>query len=626
MDVHPAFTLVLALALGVLAQASARHLRIPGIVLLLLVGAGVGPDGLDWVHPEALGEGLFAIVELSVAIILFEGGLNLEISRLRRESTAIRRLVLFGSVITLIGGAIAANAFLGWSWMNSLVFGSLVVVTGPTVIGPLVQSLRLKSRVSTVLEAEGVLIDPVGAILAVLLLDVALAPGVDSVTAGARIMLLQAGFGGVAGIVGGYLLARLLRAKRLVPEGYENIVVLASVLFLFQGCNEVLAQSGLLAVTLAGVVVGNLRTPVDRDLREFKDQLTVMLIGMLFVLLAATVRLDDVRSLGLGGLAVVASLVFLVRPLVVVLCTNSELTWNERLLLAWIAPRGIVAAAIASVTAVALQREGLGNGPELLAMVFLVIASTVLLAGLTAGPIASLLGQRQPGRDAVIVLGVQALSLVLARALRDGGGSVVFVDSNPQNCRRGEEEQFPVVFGNAMQERTLQRARVEAAGTVVGLTSNQMLNSVFVSRARERFRVPRALVAVMRLETGLAPELVKEEAVQVLFDGPHDVERWEVRERQGALQVEQWEFVGLDREAEEEGVPGEEANGSIDPVVIVAIRRGERTVPMQVGLELRPGDVAHVALYEPERDAAYASLRARGWAPWEAEAAEAAEA
>ena len=616
---HPAFTLVLALAVGVMAQAAARHLRVPGIVLLLFVGAGLGPDGLGWVQPEVLGEGLFVIVELSVAIILFEGGLNLEISRLRRAQQAIRRLVLGGPVVTLLGGAIAAHVFLDWPWLISFVFGSLVVVTGPTVIGPLVESLRLKPRVSTVLEAEGVLIDPVGAILAVLLLDVALAPGVDSVAAGGRVMLLQASFGGVVGIAAGYGLAQLLRARRAVPEGYENIVVLASVLFVFQGCNEILAQSGLLAVTLMGVVVGNLRTPVDRDLREFKDQLTIMLIGMLFVLLAAAVRLEDVQGLGLGGLGVVAALVFVVRPLTVWLATGPDLTWQERVLLAWIAPRGIVAAAIASVTAVALQREGGADGSPLLALVFLVIASTVLLAGLTAGPLARLLGQRQPDRDGVIVLGVSGLALLLARELREAGTSVVFVDSNPQNCRLAEEDQFSVVFGNALQERTLQRARVGSAGTVVGLTANQMLNSVFVSRARERFRVPHALVAVQELGSGLAPELVKEEAVHVLFDGPHDVERWDVRARQDSVEVEHWKFGGMEMPSNGEDSAAPESGRRSDPLVFLTVRRAERTQTMHAKFETREGDVAAVAVHSVEREAAHAALRSAGWLPYEAE-------
>ena len=164
---HPALTLVLALAVGILAQAVARHVRVPGIVILLVVGVALGPDGLGWVQPQALGDGLFAIVDLAVAVILFEGGLNLEISRLRREQAPIRRLVSVGALVTMAGGALAVSALFDWPWMQALLFGSLVVVTGPTVIGPLVDSVRLRPRVATVLEAEGVLIDPIGAILAV---------------------------------------------------------------------------------------------------------------------------------------------------------------------------------------------------------------------------------------------------------------------------------------------------------------------------------------------------------------------------------------------------------------------------------------------------------------------------
>ena len=377
-------------------------------------------------------------------MILFEGGLNLEIRRLRREQTPIRRLVTGGALLTLGAAALAARYFLGWDWMVALVFGSLVVVTGPTVVGPLVRDLRLRTRVATVLEAEGVLIDPVGAILAVLMLEVALTPGASSLAGGAMVLVQRAGLGTVAGIAGGFALALVLRSRRFVPEGLENIFVLASALLLFQGCEQIFSQSGLLAVTVAGVVVGNLRSPTDRDLREFKDQLTVMLIGMLFVLLAAAVRLEDVRDLGLAGLLVVAALVFVVRPAVVWLATvGSDLAWRERLLIAWIAPRGIVAAAMASAAALALERALMGGAAELLALVFLVIACTVTLAGLTAGPVASLLRQRLPSRDGVLILGAHGLGLLLAEELRSGDVPVVFIDSNAESCRRAEEAGFP---------------------------------------------------------------------------------------------------------------------------------------------------------------------------------------
>ena len=270
----------------------------------------------------------------------------------------------------------------------------------------------------------------------------------------------------------------------------------------------------------------------------------------------------------------------------------------------------------------ALQREGTVDGSPLLALVFLVIASTVLQAGLTAGPVASLLGQRQPERDGVIVLGVSGLALLLARELRESAVPVVFIDSNPQNCRRAEEEQFSVIFGNALQERTLQRARVGSASTVVGLTSNQMLNSVFVSRARERFRVPRALVAVQGLESGLVPELVKEEAVQVLFDGPHDVETWEVRVRHEGVEVEHWVYAGVEPPPHATAGGNAENGGasrSGDPLVVIAVRRGERTTPMHAGFEFRDGDIAAVAVHLRDRAAAHVQLRAGGWLPHEVE-------
>ena len=616
---HPAFTLVLALAVGVLAQSAARHLRVPGIILLLVAGAGLGPDGLGWVTPSDLGGGLFPIVDLAVAIILFEGGLNLEISRLRREQAPIRKLVTLGALVTAVGGAATAAAlFDDWSWKQAALFGTLVVVTGPTVVSPLIRRLRLRSRVATVLEAEGVLIDPIGAILAVLMLEVAIAPTADSLTSGAAHLIYQLGFGAVAGVVAGFAIAGLLRVRRLVPEGHENIFVLASVLLLFQGCDELVDHSGILAVTVAGVVVGNLRSRVDRDLREFKDQLSVMLIGLLFVLLAAGVRLADVQALGWRGAGVVATLVLAVRPLNVWLSTlGSELSGRERWLIAWIAPRGIVAAAVASLTANAMQGAGLPGGPELRALVFLVIVSTVVLAGLTARPVASLLGQRLPGRETVAILGANGLGLALGEELRAAGRPVVFLDSNPQSARAAQEAGFQVVFGDALKERTMQRARPEAVGTVVGVTPNQMLNSVFVSQIRDRFGVPQGYVAVERPESGLAPELVASEVAYMLFEGPHDVERWDVRWRHGGVEVEPWVYFGA-REASDDAGDEREASPRPSPgelFVLLSVRRGASFSPMHAGFKLQEGDVASVAVCRDDRARAVEVLRALGWAP-----------
>lgn len=614
---HPALTLVLALAVGIFAQSVSRHLRIPGIVLLLLAGAFLGPDGLAWIDPRSLGLGLVAVVDLAVAVILFEGGLNLEISRLRREQTSIRRLVTWGALITLLGGALAARWCLDWPWMRSFVFGGLVVVTGPTVVGPLVRDLRLRPRLATVLEAEGVLIDPIGAILAALLLGIAL-QGIESIWDAPMVLATSLGFGAIVGVIAGFALAWLLRVQHIVPEGYENIFALAYVLLLYQGCDQFVPHSGILAVTAAGVVVGNSRTRVDRDLREFKDQLTILLIGLLFVLLAADVRFEDVLALGWNGLAIVGLLVLVVRPLNVALSTlGSDLSLRERLFVSWIAPRGIVAAAMASVTAAALESQGIAGGPELRAMVFLCIAGTVILAGLTGAPMATLLKVRLPGRETVAILGVQGLGLELANQLRRGDVPVIFLDSNPENCRRAEEAGFQVIYGDALKERTLQRARFENVGSAIGLTPNQMLNSIFASRAREHFGVPRGYVAAINPEVGLAPELVERAQVVVLFDGPHDVERWDVRSRHDELEVDYWVYGGepeQDASADEGGEPAPRAG---ERFVILSIQRGKKVMPMHAGLSLAAGDVAAVAVHRDERKSAEEILTAWGWAPGE---------
>ncbi|MCP4904530.1 MAG: sodium:proton exchanger [bacterium] len=620
IEADPRMIFALALLAGMFGQVIARHLRLPGIVLLLLVGVSLGPDGLGWVDPRRLGEGLYAIVDFAVAIILFEGGLNLQLSRLRRSGAAIRRLITWGALVTLLGGALAAHFFIGWGLMASLLFGGLVVVTGPTVVGPLVSELRLKPKVATVLEAEGVLIDPVGAILSVVILKLALSgdPG-SLLLAQSGVGVARIAAGSILGAAAGFLLARAMRISRIVPAGLENVFVLSSVLLLFAGAESLLSHSGILAVTVAGVVVGNTRSPVERDLREFKDQLTVMLIGLLFVLLAADVRFEQLRSLGWAGVYVVASLIFIVRPIGVWLSTlGSDLDARDRLFLAWVAPRGIVAAAVASLAAADLERAGLSGGVELRALVFLTIAATVTLAGLTAGPVGHLLGVRMRRRDTVAILSAQTLGLALGKELQRGGVPVVFLDSNPSGVRRAEEAGFGVVYGDALQETVMQRARFGFVRTVVALTGNKTLNSVFVARARDRFGVPNGLVATSEVGVGLVSEQVVSGEAKIAFEGPHDVERWDVRGRRGDVAVEH--FVLAPVEVEEE--TGAIASGGLsERFVMLTVERGGETLVMAGTWQFRGGDRLAIALHLPEREDAVRELVERGWhlVPEEAE-------
>ena len=606
-------TLALALAAGVFAQSLARQVRLPSVVLLLVTGALLGPEGLSWIEPDALGDGLFGVVDFAIAIILFEGGLNLEWSRLKRQEGAIRGLITVGAVITVLGAMALAWLVLGWRWDLALLFGSLVVVTGPTVVGPLLRDIRLMPRLRTILEAEGVFIDPIGALLAAAVLQVVVSPALGTAAAEVWLVATSLGFGLLAGIGAGLLLVGVLRTRRVIASGYEQITTLAVVVLLFEACGEVVADSGLMAVTVAGVVVGNSKTRVGEELREFKDRLTVMLVGLLFVLLAADVSVADIMALGRDGLMVVAGLVLVVRPVAVAFATRGlKLRVRERAFVAAVAPRGIVAAAVATLTAATLADQVIAGGQELRALVFLVIGVTVVVSGLSALPLASLLSVRLPRRDRVAILGARGLALPLADQLRAADVPVVFLESDPKRSRLAEEAGYPVVFGDPLDERTIQRARPELVDVVVGATFNEHFNSLFVRQVLDSFDVPRGLVAMESLFGEQTPSLLPDDNADVLFDGPHDHERWDVRWRHGHVAVEVLTYEPHDADQDVRR-PGSEAARSRELFTILTVRRGRRVRPMRVGYQFRAGDSVAVAVHVPDRDEALRLLTDAGW-------------
>jgi len=623
-QIDPSFTFALALGAGVVAQLIAGHLRVPSIVPLLATGIILGPDGLGLILPHSLGEGLFSLVSLAVAVILFEGGLNLDLRRLRREGSAIRRLVTVGALVTTAGGALAAGWIMGWSPRLSILFGTLVIVTGPTVIRPLLRNVPLRPRLATVLEAEGVLIDPIGAIVAVVTLQIALTPSLDSFTSGFLGLVYRLGFGAGAGLAFGFAIVGVLRMRKAIPEGLENLFVIGTALVTFEVCETVFSESGILAVTVAGVVVGNMETRVSQELGEFSEHLTVGLIGILFVLLAADVRISDVTGLGWPGVASVAVLAFIVRPLGVILSTTgSELDGREKAFLSWVAPRGVVAAAVASLAAAILEESGIPGGAELRALVFLTIAFTVVVQGGTGALLARMLGVRAPGRDTLVILGAEELGLALGEILRENQAPVIFADSNPGHCRAAQERGFPVVYGNALELRTLARMRLERARAVIGLTANNEVNSHFAGEARDEFGVRDSYVAVNLGSSEVTSRIVEKQESRVLFDGPKDVERWHVRFRHGDVAVRSYRHLEPELAPEAAGEafgPQESRTTAADgtePFILLAVKRGERWKPFSQDLEIEAGETAAVAIYQPEEQAAQEALARIGWVPAE---------
>ena len=603
---NPALTLAFAMAFGMIAQVLARHLRIPGIVLLLGTGLLLGPDALGIVHPSSLGDALPFIVGFAVAVILFEGGMNLRINRIRREGKTIRQLITTGALVTALGGTVTAKIFLGWDWKISLLFGVIVIVTGPTVITPLLRRLKLRRSVSTVLEAEGVLLDAIGAVIAVVALEIALSPSGLSFLTGLFHIITRLIVGSAIGAAGGFLLAFLLRFRNLVPEGLENVFTLSLVFALFQGANSISPESGIVAVTAAGLVVGNIKTHIHRELREFEEQMTVLLIGMLFILLAADVRLIEVTELGWGGIITVTILVCVLRPLNVYIGTmGSNLNLRQKALLSWIAPRGIVAAAVASLFALELEKHGV-DGSQLRAMVFSLIAVTVLLSGLTGSLAAQFLGLKRPENVGWVILSANHLSRSLAKVLIGSGEEVICIDQNPKACRRAEEEGIKVIYGNGLDEKTLLRAEIDTRLGAMGLSSNEEVNLLFGTKAKEIGKLSVILVGIKSMAEGITSEMVKEIGGRIPFGRQCDIEQWAGWIQRGITSINRYSLTSpASNNNFQDGM-----EGIILPLVL---HRKSKSQPIDDTTEIKAGDEVTMIVNNQREKEALEWLSSQGW-------------
>jgi len=612
---NPTLTIALAMAAGMIAQVMARHLRIPGIVVLLATGVLLGPDGLGLIRPESLGERLHDLIGYAVAVILFEGGLNLSVRRIREQAVPIQRLLSLGVLITLGGAALAARLFMPWDWRLAVLFGSLIVVTGPTVITPLLRRIRVSRKIETVLETEGVLVDAIGAIMAVVIFEVFIVSSGSHLTRGLFGAPVRLAFGGLVGLIGGVSLAALLRWRRAIPEGLENVFILSMILALYQLSNAVMEETGIVSAIIAGIVVGNSRTPEQRELKEFKEQLTVLLIGMLFVLLAADVRVSQVVTLGSHGLATVLTLIFVVRPLSIAVCTwNTGFTWREKTFLSWVAPRGIIAAAISALFGTRLAAAGMEGGEQLPALVFLVIAATVVFQGATAETIARFLHLRRPRGQGYAILGAHPLACTLGRLLHQAGEKVVLIDADTSSYHDTLHEEIPFVLGNALDERVLMQADIESRKAAVGLLSNGAVNLLFARKVRQEYRVPVAYIGIQRGHGAISTSLVEATGGTVLFAEERDLELWTVRVRRGLCSVQLWNFAGTAPSEESDKRPlvrlPREIRNSLLPLTH---RRGETTRPVDDKTRLTAGDELCWLVFDEHREDAERWLADSGW-------------
>ncbi|MDA0291325.1 MAG: cation:proton antiporter [Cyanobacteria bacterium] len=381
------------IASGASAQLISRLTSLPGVVVLLASGLIVGRAGFHWIEPLDLGSGLGTVVGLLVSLVLFDGGLNLRLPGGELKN-AVLRIVLVRFVVALIGGLLAAHWLAGLNWPLAAVFSATVLATGPTVVNPLVQQMRLRAPLGELLEAEGLVLEPIGAVLALMLLELVLGD-LQSWQGVAQGLVLRLGFGLLVGALSGLFLSEILR--RLPNEtdvlGLRLQLSLGVLLLMFTSCEAFLPESGLPAAVAAGVVVGRRPSAAPEQLDGLIRQLAQLAITLLFPLLAADVSWQELSPLGLGGVGCVLVLMLLVRPLAISVATfGLPLDGAQRLLITWLAPRGIVTAAIASLFAIRLEQAGISGAGRLQGLVFLTILMTVGLQGLSAPWLAKKLG------------------------------------------------------------------------------------------------------------------------------------------------------------------------------------------------------------------------------------------
>jgi len=480
-----AITVVILLGVG--AQWMAWRLRVPSILLLLLVGFLAGPV-LGLLEPQSLqGDWLFAFVSLSIGIILFEGGLSLRLSDLREVGTPVLSLITIGVLITGSLSAAAAHYLLGFPVSLAVLIGAILTVTGPTVVTPLLRHVRPKGRVGTIARWEGIAVDPVGAILAVLVLETLLLlndPSNTEAGVEAAVEHVATGLGleifvalGVS-VTGTVLLVLILR-RRLVPDFLRNSVTLMIVVTAFVVANTLQPESGLLATTLMGIALANQPyAPVHRIV-EFKENLQVLLIGSLFVLLSARLELSALGHLDQRVLVFLAFLVVLVRPLAVFISTlGTKLSWEEKAFLSWMAPRGVVAAAVASLFAFQLRRVYPEAVDGMVPIVFAVIVGTVAIYGLTAAPLAQWLGLADPDPNGVLFVGAAAWVRTIARYIQDLGHRVELLDSNPEHVRHAREEGLSAHRADVLSQTTIDEVDLSSIGHLLFTIPNDEVASL----------------------------------------------------------------------------------------------------------------------------------------------------
>ncbi len=508
----------MVLVLGMAAQWAALRLNLPSILLLLSAGLAVGP-GLGILDPnELFGDLLFPLVSISVALILYEGGLDLNIRELRAIGPAMFRLITVGALVTWLIATLAARYVLGLEFQVAVLLGAILIVSGPTVVLPMLLHIRPVRRVSNLLKWEGIFIDPVGAIIAVIVLQAIVSGDLGDESFGwSSVINVAATFliGGVIGIAAGIGMTYALK-NYLLPDIYQNMLSLAVVVGIFALSNEARAESGLFAVILMGLVMANQPYVSVRRIAHFKENLRVVIISALFIILAARLERDEITSvLTLKTFVFLLILLLVARPLSTLVSTlRSPLDWRDRAFIAWMAPRGIVAASIGSIFGIELADAGIADAELLTPYIFAAIIGTVLVYGLTSPHVARRLKVANSGPGGVVILGAHPLAQEIGLALMEEGFATLLIDSNRTNIQGARLAGLRTFYGNILDNETIEELDLAGIDMFVAMTPNDEVNALAAVRMSDIFEerdvyqvAPEPITGGPGLRTGTARHL-----------------------------------------------------------------------------------------------------------------------
>jgi NhaP-type Na+/H+ or K+/H+ antiporter len=587
--------LAVILTVSVVSKVLADKFSLPNIIFLLISGIILGPSGVGFITQSQLGGSLTSIVGFAVAIIVFEGAFHLKIEKIRRATDPTLRLVTVGAAVALLGTASLIYVFLPADIELSLLIGSLLVATGPTVITPILDVTSVRQKVETAMETEGIVNDVTAAILAIVIFE-SFIIGETSTSNFAYSFLSRLGIGVIVGIIGSFVM--YYTVDKVVPENNRiqnsRLLILVGAIVIYTLANTVATEAGVASVAVAGIILGNLSLPHAEEIEEFKGDITPIVLSIVFIILAALADIQSILQLGISGAIVVTGVMFLVRPILVFISGyKTKLSIREQVFMSLVAPRGIIPASVASLFAIKLQSSGFQQSAQVLvSTVFLVIFVTVLLQAGTATVIAKKLDIIPMH---VVIIGAGRTGRTLADMLESRKEDVILIDKNKQVVEQAKENGYNVKHGDATKNKVLEEAGIEDAGKVISVTEDDSTNFLCSQIASTQYDTDDVILRTSREENidtfeqfgvkAVSGRKATARIIDNIIDAPV-LSRW----------IEDYNETGDARDvviqnSELVGMRIDEANKDLpeDCMIVLVTRENETHVPDGT-LELREGD------------------------------------